>query len=633
MRCVETVFSTPRRLLGGRRSVETALRGPVAASRRGALEEEDSRARYADGETYKTYGKRAAASPSGGPHDDGRHQPRDHADDDHRLGRPQRLRQLGDLGFIGHGGQGNFPLVTSDPSSDPTGPSNSDAQSAEPGAQSAEPGAQSAEPSAQSAEPARRFGAVDRFFKVSERGSTLSREMRGGLVTFFTMAYIVVLNPIIIGGIPGESKNADVLGNVLPIAQVAAVTALVAGVMSIIFGLVANYPFAIATGLGINSLLAVTIVPEVTWPEAMGLVVVDGIIIVILAITGFRTAVFNAVPAELKAAIAAGIGCFVAFIGFVDAGFVRRTPDAAGTTTPVQLGFGNSITTVPTLIFVIGVLLMGALMVMKVPGGLLLGIVITTIISIILESTLHLGSGVEKQGGWSLSVPKIPDSAGGLPDLSLVGNVDLFGAFTRIGVLAACVFVFALVLSNFFDAMGTMTGLGREAGLADDKGNLPGVGKALVVEGTGAIVGGVASSSSNTVFVESASGIAEGARTGLANIVTGGLFIVAMFLTPLYEVIPSEAVAPALVIVGALMMGQVTRIDFTKFEYALPVFLTIVTMPFTYSIANGIGVGFISWVVMAAAAGKARKVHPLMWAIAIVFALYFAREPISNLIS
>ncbi|OBC06272.1 MFS transporter [Gordonia sp. 852002-50395_SCH5434458] len=533
--------------------------------------------------------------------------------------------------------------MTSDPSSDPTGPSNSDAQSAEPSAQSAEPSAQSAEPSAQSAEPsaqsaqpaqpARRFGAVDRFFKVSERGSTLSREMRGGLVTFFTMAYIVVLNPIIIGGIPGESKNADVLGNVLPIAQVAAVTALVAGVMSIIFGLVANYPFAIATGLGINSLLAVTIVPEVTWPEAMGLVVVDGIIIVILAITGFRTAVFNAVPAELKAAIAAGIGCFVAFIGFVDAGFVRRIPDAAGTTTPVQLGFGNSITTVPTLIFVIGVLLMGALMVMKVPGGLLLGIIITTIISIILESTLHLGSGAEKQGGWSLSVPKIPDSAGGLPDLSLVGNVDLFGAFTRIGVLAACVFVFALVLSNFFDAMGTMTGLGREAGLADDKGNLPGVGKALVVEGTGAIVGGVASSSSNTVFVESASGIAEGARTGLANIVTGGLFIVAMFLTPLYEVIPSEAVAPALVIVGALMMGQVTRIDFTKFEYALPVFLTIVTMPFTYSIANGIGVGFISWVVMAAAAGKARKVHPLMWAIAIVFALYFAREPISNLIS
>lgn len=446
------------------------------------------------------------------------------------------------------------------------------------------------------------------------------------------MAYIVVLNPIIIGGIPGGDKNADVLGNVLPLAQVAAVTALVAGVMSIIFGLVANYPFAIAAGLGINSLLAVTIAPQMTWPEAMGLVVIDGIIIVLLAVTGFRTAVFNAVPAELKAAIAAGIGAFIAFIGFVDAGFVRRIPDAAGTTVPVQLGTDNSITTVPTLIFCLGVLLMGVLVVRKVPGGLLIGIAITSIVSIILEATLDLGSSVSNPNGWSLSVPEVPDGLGGLPDLNLVFDVDLFGAFTRIGVLAASVLVFTLVLSNFFDAMGTMTGLGKEAGLADEKGNLPGIGRALVVEGSGAIAGGVASSSSNTVFVESASGIAEGARTGLANIVTGVLFLVAMFLTPLYEVIPLEAVAPALVVVGALMIGQVTSIDFTKFSYALPTFLTIVTMPFTYSIANGIGVGFISWVVMAVASGKARTVHPLLWIVAAVFVAYFARGPISDLI-
>ncbi|MGW0037730.1 NCS2 family permease [Gordonia sp. NPDC003376] len=471
---------------------------------------------------------------------------------------------------------------------------------------------------------------VDRFFKISERGSTLSREVRGGLVTFFTMAYIVVLNPIIIGGIPGESKNADVLGHVLPIAQVAAVTALVAGVMSIIFGMVANYPFAIATGLGINSLLAVTIAPEVTWPEAMGLVVIDGIIIVALAVTGFRTAVFNAVPAELKAAIAAGIGCFITFVGFVDAGFVRRIPDAAGTTVPVQLGTGNSVATIPTLVFVIGVLLMGVLVARKVPGGLLIGIVITAVLAVILESVFDLGSGATNPDGWGLSVPSIPDSLGGLPNLSLVGDVDLFGAFTRIGVLAASVFVFALVLSNFFDAMGTMTGLGKEAGLADEKGNLPGIGKALVVEGTGAIAGGVASSSSNTVFVESASGIAEGARTGLANVVTGLLFLAAMFFTPVYEVIPSEAVAPALVIVGALMIGQVRAIDFTDFTIALPTFLTLVTMPFTYSIANGIGVGFISWVVLKVATGKWRQVHPLLWAVAIVFVLYFARQPISD---
>jgi AGZA family xanthine/uracil permease-like MFS transporter len=192
--------------------------------------------------------------------------------------------------------------------------------------------------------------------------------------------------------------------------------------------------------------------------------------------------------------------------------------------------------------------------------------------------------------------------------------------------------VFTLVLSNFFDAMGTMTGLGKEAGLSDAKGNLPGVGKALVVEGTGAIAGGVASSSSNTVFVESASGIAEGARTGLANVVTGGLFLLAMFLTPLYEIVPLEAVAPALVVVGAMMIGQLTTVDFTKFYYALPAFLTVVIMPFTYSIANGIGVGFISWVVLNAAAGRARSVHPLLWIIAAVFLAYFARGPIYDLV-
>jgi len=474
--------------------------------------------------------------------------------------------------------------------------------------------------------------AIDRYFKISQRNSTLSREIRGGLVTFFTMAYIVVLNPIIIGGVPGNSRNADVLGNVLPLAQVAAVTALVAGIMSIVFGLVANYPFAIAAGLGINSLLAVSIAPQVTWPEAMGLVVVDGIIIVLLAVTGFRSAVFRAIPGELKAAIAAGIGAFIAFIGFVDAGFVQRIPDAAGTTVPVSLGINNSVATWPALLFVFGILLMGVLVVRKVRGGLLIGIVVTTILAMIIEQIADLDSTVTDPKGWSLNIPEIPSSIGDVPNLSLVGDVDLFGAFTRIGVLSASVLVFALVLSNFFDAMGTMTGLGKEADLADKDGNLPNIGKALVVEGTGAIAGGVGSASSNTVFVESASGIAEGARTGLANVVTGVLFLVAMFFTPLYSMVPLEAAAPALVVVGAMMISQVRDIDLTRFDYALPCFLTIVVMPFTYSIANGIGVGFISWVVLATARGKARTIHPLLWFVAAIFVLYFAKEPIENLV-
>ena len=315
-----------------------------------------------------------------------------------------------------------------------------------------------------------------------------------------------------------------------------------------------------------------------------------------------------------------------------EATLADRIPDAAGTTVPVQLGSDNSISTIPTLIFAVGVLLMGVLVVRRVPGGLLIGIAITTVLSIVLERIFDYGSSVDNPSGWGLSVPDIPSALGGLPDLSLVGDVDLFGAFTRIGVLAASVLVFALVLSNFFDAMGTMTGLGKEAGLADEKGNLPGIGRALVVEGTGAIAGGAASASSNTVFVESASGIAEGARTGLANVVTGILFLVAMFLTPLYEVIPLEAVAPALVVVGAMMIGQLTSIDFKRLDYALPAFLTVVSMPFTYSIANGIGIGFISWVVMATAAGKARTVHPLLWFVAAIFVAYFARGPISDLI-
>ena len=473
---------------------------------------------------------------------------------------------------------------------------------------------------------------MDRYFKITERGSSVGREVRGGVVTFVTMAYIVVLNPLVLGSFSAEDASAhrDVLGNILPVGQVAAVTALVAGVMTILFGVIANYPFAIATGLGINTLLAVTIAPQVSWPEAMGLVVIDGIIIVVLALTGLRTAVFNAVPRELKAAIAAGIGLFIAFIGLVDAGFVRRLPDAAHTTVPVGLGINGSIASWPTFVFCFGLLLMGVLVARKVRGGLLIGIVVTTALAALVQAITHVGAskGVNPKG-WNLSVPDMPTTVAGLPDLSLVGDVS-FGAFARIGALSATLLVFTLVLANFFDAMGTMTGLAKEAELADSEGNVPDIGKALVVEGMGAVAGGLGSASSNTVFVESASGIAEGARTGLANVVTGVLFLVAMFLTPLYSVIPIEAAAPALVVVGALMISQIKEIDFADFSVALPAFLTIVVMPFTYSIANGIGVGFITWVVLRVARGRIRDVHPLMWIVAVLFVAYFAVGPITD---
>ncbi|GAA1869471.1 NCS2 family permease [Pseudonocardia ailaonensis] len=460
----------------------------------------------------------------------------------------------------------------------------------------------------------------------------MPRELRGGLVTFVTMSYIIVLNPLILGSVSATDPSAktDVLGNILPISQVAAVTALVAGVMTILFGLVANLPFAIATGLGINTLLAVTIAPLMSWPEAMGLVVIDGVVIVLLAVTGFRTAVFNAVPAALKSAIAVGIGAFIALIGLVDAGFVRRLPDAAHTTVPVGLGIGGSIASWPTFVFVVGLLITGVLVVRGIRAGLLIGVVTTTVIAIIVEAIAHVGSSATNPKGWSLSVPTLPSSVVGLPDLSLVGNIS-FNAFGRLDVLTVVLLIFTLVLANFFDAMGTMTGLGQQAGLTDEKGQLPNIGKALVVEGAGAIAGGAGSASSNTVFIESASGIAEGARTGMANLLTGLLFLAAMFFTPLYAIVPVEAAAPALVIVGAMMFRQVAGIELTDLRSAIPAFLTIVVMPFTYSIANGIGAGFISYVVLSAATGKARTVHPLMWVVAVAFVGYFAVGPLRAL--
>lgn len=474
---------------------------------------------------------------------------------------------------------------------------------------------------------------LDQYFKITERGSSISREVRGGIVTFVAVAYIIVLNPLILGSYSADDASAkrDVLGNILPVPQVAAATALVAGVMTILFGLIANYPFAIAAGLGINTLLAVTIAPQVTWPEAMGLVVIDGVIILILVATGFRTAVFNAVPPELKAAIAVGVGVFISFVGLVDAGFVRRLPDEANTTVPVGLGIDGSIASWPTAVFVFGLVLTSVLVARKVRGGILISVAVTTVLSIIVESIFHAGpSKGTNPYGWNLGYPAVPEQIAGLPDLSLVGDIS-FGAWTRLPALAAALLVFTLVLANFFDAMGTMTGLGKEAGLADKDGNLPGIGKALAVEGVGAVAGGVGSASSNTVFVESASGIAEGARTGLANVVTGLLFLAAMFFTPLYQVIPVEAAAPALIVVGAMMIGQIKQIDLSDFSIALPAFLTIVVMPFTYSIANGIGAGFVSYVLLRVFTGKIRTIHPLMWVVSAAFVLYFAAAPISEI--
>ncbi|KAB1641948.1 NCS2 family permease [Gulosibacter chungangensis] len=465
---------------------------------------------------------------------------------------------------------------------------------------------------------------LERLFQLGDRKSNINREIRGGVVTFITISYILVLNPIILAG----ASSPDVDGNYLDAVQVASATALASGLLTILFGLVANLPFALSAGLGINSFLAVSMVHQITWPEAMGLVLLNGVIIVILGATGARTAIFHAVPPALKSAITVGIGMFIAFVGLVNSGFVTQ---AQGT--PVQLGLAGSITTIPTVIFVITLLLMAILLVRKVPGAILIGIAVGTVIALIAEAIWRIGAaGEDNPSGWGLTVPSLPDQIVSIPDLGLIGQFDLFGSFERIGPVAALMLLLTLVFMNFFDAIGAMTGLARNAGLANEDGTFPRIRQAFIIEGLGAVVGGATSTSSNTIYVDSASGIGEGARTGLASVVTGLLFIVAMFFTPLAVVVPMEVGSAALVVVGALMMAQVSDIRWNDLAVAIPAFLTIISMPLTYSIANGIGIGFVAWVIIHALAGRVRQVHWLMWVVAAGFVIFFARTPLEALL-
>jgi AGZA family xanthine/uracil permease-like MFS transporter len=471
------------------------------------------------------------------------------------------------------------------------------------------------------------LGFLDRYFEITARGSTLSRELRGGLVTFFTMAYIVVLNPLIIGTAP------DAGGSVLGVPKVAAATALVAGVMTILMGVVGRYPFALATGLGLNAFVAASLASEMTWADAMGLIVMEGVIILVVVLTGFRTAVFNAIPTQLKTATSVGIGLFIAFIGFVDAGFVQRMPDAAGTTVPVQLGSTGQLFGWPALVFAVGVILVAVLVTRRVKGAILIGIASTTVFAVVVESFGNLGqAGGSNPGGWSLVVPKVPSQLVGLPDLGLLGQFSLLGSFERVGAVAVVLFVFTLMLADFFDTMGTVVGVGDEAELLDEKGRLPGIGRVFFVDSLAAIGGGAASTSSNTTYVESAAGVGEGARTGLTSVVTGALFLLAMFFTPLVSIVPFEAASPALVVVGFLMMIQIRGLDFGDFGIAIPAFLTMVIMPFTYSITNGIGAGFVSYVAIRTCQGRAREIHPLMWVVSAMFLVYFAVRPLEVLL-
>jgi AGZA family xanthine/uracil permease-like MFS transporter len=479
---------------------------------------------------------------------------------------------------------------------------------------------------------------LDRFFQITERGSTVSREIRGGLVTFFTMAYIVVLNPLIIGTQQdGTGKYLGGEGIPHALTLVAAATALVAGVMTLLMGVVANYPLALATGLGLNAFVTFGIakLPDMTWADAMGLVVIEGIIITVLVLTGFRQAVFKAIPGQLKTAISVGIGLFITIIGLVDAGFIRKP---ASGPVPVELGIGGFLNGWPMLVFVAGLLAIIIMMVKKVKGAILYGILGATILAIIVEAIGSIGSQTDASGkvvnpaGWGLNVPALPDQILGVPDFGLLGHFSLLGSFSKIGVVSAVLLIFTLLLADFFDTMGTMVAIGSEAGLLDKNGNPPNSDKILLVDSLAAAAGGAASVSSNTSYIESASGVGEGARTGLASVVTGVLFLLATFLAPLVKIVPYEAATPALVIVGFLMMQQVKGIEWDDLEIAIPAFLTIVLMPFTYSITVGIGAGFVVYTIIKVVMGKASQIHPLLWTVSALFVVYFAIDPVKSVL-
>src|SRR3954465_273368 len=363
----------------------------------------------------------------------------------------------------------------------------------------------------------------------------------------------------------------------------------------------------------------------------MGLIVLEGLLITVLVLTGFRKGVFGATPPQLKTAIAVGIGFFLTIIGLADAGVIR-----AGPGTPISFGINGQLAGWPLLVFCVGLLFTAVLVVRKVKGALLIGIVFSTVLAIVVEAVADIGprfgaGGAVHPRAWALQVPKLPTNLVDKPDLSLIGNFSLFGGFQRIGIIAALLIVFSIMIADFFDTVGTVTAVGAEGGLLDEDRNLPKSQPVLLIDSLAGAAGAAGSVSSNTTYIESASGVADGARTGLASVGTGVLFLVAMFFTPLVQIVPSEAAAPALVIVGALMISQLRYLVWDDMALVIPAFLTIALMPFTYSITNGIGAGVISYVILRTAVGRRRDVHPLMWIIAALFLVYFALNPLQQL--
>ncbi len=457
-------------------------------------------------------------------------------------------------------------------------------------------------------------GFLEKQFKLSRLGTNVQTEILAGLTTFMVVSYIIAVNPLTL------TFNGE-----LTVTQVATVTCLVAGVMSIIMGLYTNRAIAIAPGLGINAIVAFTLVGSMglSFPEAMGVVVTEGIIITILVLTGVRQYVLEVVPLILKKAISVGIGFFILLLGLRGAGVIAfhsgDFESEVGTYTGrLDLAPLNSW---PIFVSMIGLLVITVLMARNVKAAIFWGIIVSTVTAFLVPGDIT-------------SLPRDPFSG---PDFSLVGEFS-FGYWGELGILTSILVVLSLMLTDFFDTMGTLIGVGAQAGYLDENGELPDAEKPLLVDSVAAVAGGLVSSSSATSYIESAAGVSVGGRSGLVVVVTGLLFLLVLPFVSLVEAIPGAATAPALIVVGLLMMsvlsddeGGVDRtgtrrgIDFGNMEDSFPVALTMLVMPFTFNITYGIGAGFVSFVLIKVARGKASQVHPAMYAIALLFLLYFLR--------
>ncbi|HMG52629.1 MAG TPA: NCS2 family permease [Kofleriaceae bacterium] len=443
---------------------------------------------------------------------------------------------------------------------------------------------------------------LDAVFDLTSRRTTVRREVLAGATTFVTMAYILFVNPQILSAAAGPGRAGALLTS----------TALVAAVMTVTMGVVANLPLALAPGMGINAVVAFQLVGAagLTYAEAMGVIVAEGLVITVLVLTGLRQAIVRSVPLPLKRAIGIGIGLFLALIGLKNAGFVSA---GGGLLT---LGDAGRLHGFPVALFAVTLLFTASLVARNVRGALLIGMAASTVVAVIAQAALG-------GAGFAPHVAELPAALVAAPDFSLLGGFS-FGFVRALGTTAAILTVFSIMLSDFFDTVGTVVAVGQEAEYLDERGNFPRPGAVLLVDSLAAAAGGAAGASSATTYIESASGAAAGGRTGLSSVVTGLLFALCLFLSPLPGVVPPQATGAILVLVGFLMMREVGAIRWSDAGEAIPAFLTLAVMPFTYSITDGIGAGFIAFVVLQLLAGRIRQVHPLLILASLAFVVYFA---------